>query len=216
MTIRHIIVDDTAGTAQDAKNSLLTEDAISGATTVTNAGKLENTGDLSVNTDKFTVDASSGDTAVAGDVAVGTDKFTVNASSGDTSIAGNLSINTNKFTVAGASGNTVIAGSLSVGGARFVDTTVVNTATYDLLSTDANLLVTYTSTGAVTSLTLPTAQAVAGREVTIIDAGNNASTNNIAIDTEGTEKISGNDSVTINTDSGTVTLISDGTNWFLK
>jgi len=215
MTIRHIIVDDTAGAAQDAKNSLLTEDAISGATTVTNAGKLENTGDLSVNTDKFTVDASSGDTTIAGDVAVGTDKFTVAASSGNTGIAGDLAINTDKFTVAGASGNTAIAGSLSVGGARFVDTTVVNTATYDLLSTDANLLVTYTSTGSCT-ITLLTTQTVEGREVTIIDAGNNAGTNNIAIGTEGTEKISGNDSVTINTDSGTVSLISDGTNWFLK
>jgi len=73
-------------------------------------------------------------------------------------------------------------------GAQFVNTTTVNAATYDLLSTDYILNVAYTSTGAVTSLTLPTAQCVDGRTIFIKDTGNKAYINNITIDTEGSEK----------------------------
>ena len=53
---------------------------------------LSSTGNFSVNTDKFTVAASSGDTAFTGDFAINTDKFTVNATSGNTAIAGDVSM----------------------------------------------------------------------------------------------------------------------------
>jgi hypothetical protein len=109
-------------------------------------------GDFSVNTNKFTVAASSGNTAVAGtfsvtgtsshtgnstfggtvgitgDLSVNTNKFTVTAASGNTSIAGTLgvagdvAVNTNKFTVAASSGNTVIAGTAGVAGDFAVNT----------------------------------------------------------------------------------------------
>lgn len=63
-------------------------------------GTLGSSGDFAINTNKFTVAASTGNTAVAGTLGV----------------TGNLSINTSKFTVAAATGNTVIAGTLSATG----------------------------------------------------------------------------------------------------
>lgn len=93
--------------------------------------------------------------------------------------------------------------------------TTVNAATYDLVETDDTLLVTYTGTGAVTSLTLPTAQTVAGRTIVIKDAGGNAGTNNITIDTEGAQTIDGAATLVISSDYESFTLTCDGSNWFI-
>ena len=49
---------------------------------------LNSTGNFAVNTDKFTVGASTGNTAFTGDLAINTDKFTVNATSGNIAAAG--------------------------------------------------------------------------------------------------------------------------------
>lgn len=106
-------------------------------------------------------------------------------------------------------------GTLGTNSGRKLNITTVNVATYDLLATDDILHVTYTSTGAVTSLTLPTAQTVAGRRIIVKDAGGNANTNNITIDTEGAETIDGSATNVISTDYGSVTLYSDGSNWFI-
>ena len=56
---------------------------------------LSSTGNFAVNTDKFTVAASSGNTAFTGDLAINTDKFTVNATSGNTIVAGE--VNASRF-----------------------------------------------------------------------------------------------------------------------
>ena len=93
--------------------------------------------------------------------------------------------------------------------------TEVDSATYDLLITDNILHVTYTTTAAVTSLTLPTAQTIASRKIVIKDAGGNANTNNITIDTEGSETIDGENTLVINGDYDTAILYSDGSNWFV-
>lgn len=93
--------------------------------------------------------------------------------------------------------------------------TVVNATTYDLLTADKLLHVTYTATGAVTSLTLKTDQVVAGRSVIIKDAGGNSATNNITIDTEGSETIDGEDTLVLSSNYSAVNLYSDGTNWFI-
>ena len=93
--------------------------------------------------------------------------------------------------------------------------TTVNTATYDVLTTDQFINVTYTTTGAVTSLTLPTAQVVAGRWIVIKDAGGNATANNITIDTEGSATIDGDATVVVNSDYASINLYCDGTNWFI-
>jgi trimeric autotransporter adhesin len=51
---------------------------------------LSSTGNFAVNTNKFTVGASSGNTAFTGDLAINTNKFTVNATSGNTLAAGTI------------------------------------------------------------------------------------------------------------------------------
>ena len=104
---------------------------------------------------------------------------------------------------------------LSTSGGRITNITTVNAATYDLLTTDYILNVTYTATGAVTSLTLPTAQTVSGRIIYIKDAGGSATTNNITIDTEGAQTIDGAATLVITTNYSAVTLYCDGTDWFI-
>lgn len=108
-----------------------------------------------------------------------------------------------------ADGNAELAGGVTH------NITTVNAATYDLLISDYLVHVTYTSTNPVTSLTLPTAQTLAGRVIRIIDAGNNAGTNPITIDTQGIEDINGLDTYVIDTDRGAVSLYSDGSDWFI-
>jgi Zn-dependent alcohol dehydrogenase len=61
-------------------------------------GTLDSTGDFKINTNKFTVAASTGNTLVAGTL----------------DSTGDFKINTNKFTVAASTGNTSVAGTLTV------------------------------------------------------------------------------------------------------
>lgn len=99
----------------------------------------------------------------------------------------------------------------------YVDRTVteVDAATYDLLVTDDILHVTYTTTGAVTSITWPTAQITANRVVVIKDGGLNAGTNNITIDTEGSETIDGENTAVLTSDGESISIYCDGSNLFI-
>ncbi len=106
------------------------------------------------------------------------------------------------------------ADQLTINGGQLGNVTTVNAATYDLLTGDYILLITYTATGAVTSLTLPTAQTVTGRTIVIKDSGN-ASTNSITIDTQASQTIDGAATLVINSDYESVNLFSDGTNWYI-
>jgi len=107
---------------------------VTGVTTLGNnlnvAGAAGVDGDFDVNTNKFTVNATTGNTAVAGTLGVtgaatvgGTLGITgvVNAASalnvsGAAGVDGNFDVATNKFTVDSQSGNTNVAGVLSVTG----------------------------------------------------------------------------------------------------
>ena len=98
-------------------------------------------------------------------------------------------------------------------GANIQNITVANASTYTVLESDNIIHSTYSATGAQT-ITIPTAQLVSGRIITIKDAGGNANTNNITIGTEGDEKIDGSDTAVINSNYGVITLYSNGSNWF--
>ncbi|RLG11856.1 hypothetical protein DRN69_07280 [Candidatus Pacearchaeota archaeon] len=70
-----------------------------------------------------------------------------------------------------------------------------------------------TSGGAVT-VTIPTALLKKGRTLIINDEGGSASSNNITIATEGSEKIDGSATATISTNNASIGLYSDGSNWY--
>ena len=81
---------------------------------VTISGTENLTGNLAVGKigkNKFTVDASNGNTSIAGTLSAGT--TTIN---GTESVSGNFSVNTDKFKVEADSGNTTVAGTIGVSG----------------------------------------------------------------------------------------------------
>jgi len=130
-------------------------------------------------------------------------------------ITGTNATITNAYSLWVQAGTTCLAGNLISGGAQTRNVTAVAAATYDLVTTDDILDVTYTGTGAVTSLTLPTAQMIKGRTIVIKDGGGLAGTNNITIDTEGGEQIDGADTFVMNAnwESVTLTVNTAGTGW---
>ena len=97
--------------------------------------------------------------------------------------------------------------------------TIVNAATYLVLTSDQILSVTYTATGACT-ITMPSAAGMYDSFTskslifTIQDTGGNAVTNNITINPTGVETINGNSSYVLNTNFEGVTIWSNGTALF--
>ncbi len=95
----------------------------------------------------------------------------------------------------------------------------VSTAT-DTLNESSNypeiiLHVTRTTTGTC-AITIDTDQLSNDSQITIKDAGGGAEAYPITIDTEGAETIDGAASVTIDSNYGSETLYTDGSNWFSK
>jgi len=94
---------------------------------------------------------------------------------------------------------------------------VVNrTATAANLTLDVDdYYIGVTSTAAARTITLPTAAVSAGKSYIIKDESGGALTNNITIDTETSETIDGVNTYVISSNYGSVTVICDGTNWFI-
>ena len=163
-------------TSPDINGGTIDGTAIGGSSPASIIGTtVRSTGNFDVNTNKFNVTASSGNTAIAGNLDVtgtvtstgnfdvNTNKFNVTASNGNTGIAGNLDVtgtvtstgnfdvNTNKFTVNATSGNTVAAGSISgtsievTGTAGSVKLPTLTTTQRNALSA-ANGMLVYNST----------------------------------------------------------------------
>lgn len=83
------------------------------------------------------------------------------------------------------------------------------------LTTSGESVVLADTSGAALTVTLSSADAYEGNEVVVKDAGGNAGTNAITIDTEGSETIDGGTSTSVGTNYGSARLVSDGSNWFI-
>ena len=109
-----------------------------------------------------------------------------------------------------------LAGDVSVSGFFDSPYQLIDATSYTLsAASKANMYVAnYTDTGVV-GITLATAAAVDGRTITIKDGELNANTNNITIGTEGAETIDESATYVMDANGESVTLLSDGTNWFV-
>ena len=103
------------------------------------------------------------------------------------------------------------------GGSLNRDVTSIDDTDSPYTTSGDDILLVDTSSGAVT-VTLSTADATADPESTlrIYDSGENASSNNITVNTEGSENINPGtlSSVTLSVDGTWIDLQSDGSNWF--
>jgi hypothetical protein len=128
------------GLVWNGSDTLTSTEAYSG-TSITLTGGITGgaSTDITLNTDKFTVDATNGNTVIAGTL---TQTGAVAAAASITLGAGadligsstsDITINTDKFTVAGATGNTVIAGTLTQTGAVSAAASITLGAGADLI-----------------------------------------------------------------------------------
>jgi len=136
---------DAAIVYDSSANTLTTTNAIS-ATALTLSSTLTGGAatDIALNTDKFTVDATQGDTVIAGtltqtgavaaaaSITLGAGADVIGSSTSD------ITINTNKFTVAGATGNTVVAGTLTQTGAVAAAASITLGAGADLIGSSTS------------------------------------------------------------------------------
>lgn len=163
------------------------------------------------NGENLSLESTSGDAGLSGAT------VTLNSITTNITLSSNTTIDIFGDSVDITADALTLTGSSTISGGQFVNVTTVNVATYDLLATDYILNVTYTTTGAVTSLTIPDAQFVIGRIIHIKDAGFNAGTNSITLDTVGaTKKIEGNDTLVISGDGEVISLYcADSNNFFV-
>lgn len=102
------------------------------------------------------------------------------------------------------------------GGIRITGGTldVERVAVADSYSTVEEVIVAVTDTSSARTITLTTALLQSGRIIIVKDESGGANTNNITVDTQGSELIDGAASSTISTNYGSVRLYSNGTHWF--
>ena len=105
------------------------------------------------------------------------------------------------------------AGSTKINGGQKGNVTTASGTPYNVPETDYIVNSTRSAAGAGT-VNLLTATVAAGKIYHIKDAAGNAGTNNITVATQGAETIDGAAIATINTNYGSVSVYSDGTNWF--
>lgn len=98
----------------------------------------------------------------------------------------------------------------------------VNNKEIDTVSTNSTINPTQSSTiylvntsSSSVILTLSTSSLESGKEVIIKDSSGSSSTNTITVQTEGSETIDGESSFVISLDYTSITIVSDGSNWFI-
>jgi len=125
-------------------------------------------------------------------------------------IVGSLTVDTDVLSVDATNDIVEVNGFFDM---PYVEVTA-NSYTVTSASKASYYVVNYTDTGAV-NFCLDTDMTVDGRMITIKDGELNANNNNITITTEGAETIDEANTYVMNAAGEAVTLLSDGTNWFI-
>lgn len=179
-------------------------------------------GDLDVNGNNI-VSTSDGDITITpngtGDIVLDGQKWPqADGSSGQylkTDGSGQLSWGTVSGGGGGGSSTVALLGSstsaITAGASAAIDAT--HTSNH-AISTDNVIIPVNTSSSAVT-ITLYSTSGNAGRVVCVKDVGGAAYTNNITIDTYGSETIDGQATQAISSNYGAVKMFCDGSNWFI-
>jgi hypothetical protein len=107
---------------------------------------------------------------------------------------------------------TYLSGLTTTAAGRIHKRTAVTGSSYNVLTSDEIVGVDYE--GAV-AIQLMTATLAAGRVYVVKDEGGHASTYTITISTEGAETIDGAATATITTNYNSLSIYSDGSNWFI-
>ena len=119
------------------------------------AASLNSVGNLTVNTNKLTVDSATGNTVILGTLTSGATNHTSTLS-----VVGDFSINTNKFNIVAATGNTAIAGTLNVSGvstlAGLNSTTITSSGLISATTIASSGLITAASLNSVGNLSVNT------------------------------------------------------------
>lgn len=179
------------------------------------ADQIDNTGQTSVTINDLravTFVANSGSrwrTYASGVVAGATNQVQYNSSGNLAASSSFVWDNGNSRLGVGASSP---VSTLDVGGSISLKRRAVSTDT----QSGSEAIVAVTDTSAARTITLRTADCVAGRRYIIKDESGQASAQPIQVATEGAEKIDGQDTYSISNNYGSVNLYSDGSNWYIE
>jgi hypothetical protein len=149
LTATRLVYVGTGGALVDNANLTFTGSELDITGTLDVSGAADIGGDFSVATNKFTVAATTGNTAIAGTLGVtgnttltgtltasNTAQFNQSVTvSGATALNGGLTMDTDKFVVADSTGNTTIAGTLDVDGAVNLNSSLTVDGAVDIGST---------------------------------------------------------------------------------
>lgn len=81
-------------------------------------------------------------------------------------------------------------------------------------STEDSRFALMDTSSSTATFTLSTADNNEGRVITVVDIGGNATNNAITVNTEGSANVDGGSSISVGSNHGQVTVMSDGTNWW--
>ena len=180
-----------------AGNISATVGTLSIGSTSTLTGLVTATGGITTATGSYTTTGSGSFTA--------TSTGTVSTASGNiSSTSGNLVI---------TAGTSTLGGKVTMSAAQKVKYGAVKTANYTA-SLTADYVIPVNSSGGAFTISLPSGHA-AGDTFTIKDVNGSLATNNVTIDPNAAETIDGASTFVMTVNRQAVTVISDGTNWFI-